>query len=59
LQESGTLDTAANAQEKVQDFLTSNRNGVAMGNTVDLGIFEMNLVNFTIEFRNGTIIQPA
>ena len=59
LQESGTLDTAASAQEKVQDFMTSNRNGVAKGNTIDLGVFEMNLVNFTIEFRNGTIIKPA
>jgi len=59
LQESRMLDTAAKAQESLQDFLTNNRNGNSNGNTVDMGPFTMDLVNFSIKFRNGTTIQAT
>lgn len=59
LQQTGKLDTAATAQEKVQDFLTDNRNGISTTNTVDVGPFTMDLVNLTIKFDNGTTIGPA
>ncbi|KAF2632706.1 hypothetical protein BU25DRAFT_80783 [Macroventuria anomochaeta] len=58
LQQAGKLDTAATAQENVQDFLTSNRNGDSNTNTVDVGPFTMDLVNLTIKFDNGTTIGP-
>lgn len=58
LQQTGKLDTAATAQENVQDFLTSNRNGAVNTNTVDVGPFTMDLVNLTIKFDNGTTISP-
>ncbi|KAF2856616.1 hypothetical protein T440DRAFT_4292 [Plenodomus tracheiphilus IPT5] len=57
LQESGDLDIAASAQEAIQNFLTGNRNGNAVGNSVEVGPFEMDLVNFTIQFQNGTTIR--
>lgn len=56
LQQTGKLDTAATAQEKVQEFLTNNRNGNSKTNIVDLGPFTMDLVNLTIKFDNGTTI---
>ncbi|KAF3004258.1 hypothetical protein E8E13_008048 [Curvularia kusanoi] len=59
LQQDGKLNTAATAQENVQDFLTSNRNGNSNTNTVDLGPFKMDLVKLTINFANGTTIGPG
>lgn len=59
LQQDGKLDTAATAQENVQDFLTSNRNGNSNTNTVDVGPFTLDLVKFTIKFDNGTTIGAA
>lgn len=56
LQQDGKLNTAATAQEKVQDFLTDNRNGNSKANTVDVGPFTMDLVNLTLKFDNGTVI---
>lgn len=58
LQQNGKLDTAATAQENVQDFLTNNRNGNSNTNTVDVGPFTMDLVKLTIKFANGTTIGP-
>ncbi|EUC32227.1 hypothetical protein COCCADRAFT_6034 [Bipolaris zeicola 26-R-13] len=57
LQESRSLDVAANAQESIQTLLTDNRNGNAKSGTVDVGPFELNMVDFTIKFGNGTTIQ--
>lgn len=57
LQESGDLDVAASAQETIQNFLTEDRNGNAASNSVEVGPFEMDLVNFTIQFQNGTTIR--
>lgn len=59
LQESGDLDIAAKAQESVQNLLTSNRNGNTATNSVNLGPFQMNLVDFTIQFQNGTVIRST
>lgn len=59
LQESSDLDVAASAQESIQTFLTNNRNGNAAGNSVDLGPFQMNLVDFTIQFQNGTTLRSS
>ncbi|KAH6620042.1 hypothetical protein C7974DRAFT_316026 [Boeremia exigua] len=59
LQQDGKLNTAATAQENVQDFLTSNRNGNSNTNTVDIGPFTIDLVNLTIKFDNGTVIGAA
>ncbi|KAH9863543.1 hypothetical protein IAQ61_009821 [Plenodomus lingam] len=57
LQESGDLDVAASAQEAIQNFLTENRSGNAVGTSVEVGPFEMDLVDFTIQFQNGTTIR--
>lgn len=59
LQQDGKLNTAATAQENVQEFLTNNRNGNSNTNTVDLGLFKMDLVSLTIKFANGTTIGPG
>lgn len=59
LQQDGKLNTAATAQENVQEFLTNNRNGNSNTNTVDLGPFKMDLVSLTIKFANGTTIGPG
>ncbi|KAF2709591.1 hypothetical protein K504DRAFT_277822 [Pleomassaria siparia CBS 279.74] len=59
LQQSRTLDTAANAQETIQEFLKNNRNGNTNTNKVNLGSFSMDLVKLTIEFSNGTTIQAT
>ncbi|KAF1832735.1 hypothetical protein BDW02DRAFT_411422 [Decorospora gaudefroyi] len=56
LQESGDLDVAANAQESLQTFFTNDRSGNAVGNTVDVGPFTLDLVDFTIIFQNGTTL---
>ncbi|CAI9633248.1 unnamed protein product [Alternaria burnsii] len=57
LQESKDLDVAANAQESIQTLLTNDRNGNADGGSVDVGPFDLDLVNFTIKFQNGTTIR--
>jgi hypothetical protein len=57
LQESGDLDVAASAQESIQTFLTNDRSGSAGGSSIDVGPFEMDLVNFTIQFQNGTMVR--
>jgi len=57
LQETSNLDTASNAQDAIQKFLASNSGGGSGGNRVQVGPFEMNLVDFTISFRNGTTIR--
>jgi hypothetical protein len=59
LQESGELDTAASAQESIQDFLTQDRNGNSNGNSVNVGPFTIDLVRLSIEFQNGTTIQAT
>ncbi|KAL6712498.1 hypothetical protein ACN47E_000375 [Coniothyrium glycines] len=59
LQESSDLDVAASAQEAIQSFLTNNRNGNAAGTSVDIGPFTMNLVDFTIQFQNGTTLSAT
>ncbi|KAF2110179.1 hypothetical protein BDV96DRAFT_651325 [Lophiotrema nucula] len=57
LQQTRKLDTAANAQENLQTFLTNDRNGNGnSGNTIDLGPFKIDLVNFSLNFSNGTTI---
>jgi hypothetical protein len=57
LQETRALDTAASAQEAIQEFLTNDRRGDNNGNTVDLGPFEIDLVKLSIAFQNGTTLQ--
>ncbi|USP82630.1 hypothetical protein yc1106_09904 [Curvularia clavata] len=57
LQESRSLDDAANAQESIQTLLTDNRNGNSKSTNVDLGPFTLDLVDFTIKFQNGTTIE--
>jgi hypothetical protein len=57
LQESKDLDVAASAQESIQTLLTNDRNGNADGGSVDVGPFDLDLVNFTIKFQNGTTIR--
>lgn len=59
LQEGGDLDVGASAQEAIQNFLTNNRDGNAAGNSVDVGPFEVDLVNFTLQFQNGTTIRAT
>ena len=59
LQESGELDTAANAQESIQDFLTQDRNGNSNGNSVKVGPFTIDLVQLSIKFQNGTTVQAT
>lgn len=56
LQQDGKLNTAATAQENIQDFLTDNRNGNSKTNAVDIGPFTLDLVALTIKFDNGTTI---
>lgn len=56
LQQDGKLNTAATAQENIQDFLTNNRNGNSKTTTVDVGPFTLDLVALTIKFDNGTTI---
>lgn len=57
LQVSGKLDTAANAQETIQSFLSNNRAGSSKSSTVNLDVFTIDLVQFSIKFSNGTTIQ--
>ncbi|KAF2643472.1 hypothetical protein P280DRAFT_253948 [Massarina eburnea CBS 473.64] len=59
LQETGKLETAANAQESIQDFLTQNRAGTSKGNTVSVGTLTVDLVQLSIKFQNGTTIQAT
>lgn len=59
LQETGKLDTAASAQESIQNFLSEDRAGNAEGNTVDVGTFTIDLVQLSIKFENGTTIQAS
>lgn len=59
LQESGKLDTAASAQESIQNFLSDDRSGSSKTTTVDLGVFTIDLVQFTIKFTNGTTVQAT
>ena len=63
LQVSGKLDTAATAQESIQNFLSNDRNGASNGGskttTVDLDVFTIDLVQLSIKFDNGTTIQAA
>ncbi|KAF2192562.1 hypothetical protein K469DRAFT_554654 [Zopfia rhizophila CBS 207.26] len=57
LQETRKLDSAANAQEALQNFLSNDGNN-RNGNTVNLGDgFKIDLVAFTIELGNGTTIE--
>lgn len=57
LQVSGQLDTAANAQEAIQNFLTNDRAGGSKSSTVDLGALTIDLVQYSIKFDNGTTLQ--
>lgn len=56
LQQNGRLETAATAQENIQEFLVSNRDGDSNSETIDVGPFTLDLVNLTIKFDNGTVI---
>jgi hypothetical protein len=57
LQETGELNVAAKAQESIQSFLTSNRNGNAGSSNINIGPFKMDLIQLTIVFSNGTTIR--
>jgi hypothetical protein len=57
LQETGELNVAAKAQESIQSFLTSNRNGNADSSNINVGPFKMDLIQLTIVFSNGTTIR--
>jgi hypothetical protein len=57
LQVSGKLDTAASAQEAIQNFLSNDRAGGSKASSVDLDVFTIDLVQFSIKFGNGTVIQ--
>lgn len=58
LQESKTLDTAANAQVAIQSYLTDDRNGNRnVAPTLRIGTLEMNLRALTIRYQNGTTLQ--
>jgi hypothetical protein len=57
LQETGELNIAAKAQESIQSFLTSNRNGDADSSNINIGPFKMDLIQLTIDFNNGTTIR--
>ncbi|KAF2751988.1 hypothetical protein M011DRAFT_394083 [Sporormia fimetaria CBS 119925] len=57
LQETRELETTANAQVAIQDFLTGDRASGARGSTVDLGVFEIDLAQLSIVFQNGTVFQ--
>lgn len=57
LQETGELNVAAKAQESIQSFLTSNRNGNAGSSNLNLGPFKMDLIQLTLVFNNGTTIR--
>ncbi|KAF1913742.1 hypothetical protein BDU57DRAFT_320898 [Ampelomyces quisqualis] len=59
LQETGELNVAAKAQESIQSFLTSNRNGNAGSSNLNLGPFKMDLVQLTLVFNNGTTIRAS
>ncbi|KAL5119492.1 hypothetical protein ACEQ8H_002557 [Pleosporales sp. CAS-2024a] len=61
LQQTGQLDVAANAQESVQSFLTSNRNKNGGDGVINMGPFKMDLFKLTITLTNGTVIgeQPS
>jgi hypothetical protein len=59
LQESGELDTAANAQESIQDFMRQDRNGNSNGNSVNVGPFSIDLVQLSIKFQNGTTVRAS
>jgi hypothetical protein len=59
MQETGQLDIAAKAQESIQSFLTSNRNGNAGTSNINMGPFKMDLVQLTITMNNGTIIRAS
>jgi hypothetical protein len=59
MQETGQLDVAAKAQESIQSFLTSNRNGNAGTSTINMGPFKMDLLELTITMNNGTIIRAS
>jgi hypothetical protein len=57
LQETGELNVAAKAQESIQSFLTSNRQGNADNNNINIGPFKMDLVQLAIVFNNGTTVR--
>jgi hypothetical protein len=59
LQETGELNVAAKAQESIQSFLTSNRNGNAASGSINVGPFKMDLVQLTLVLSNGTIIRAS
>jgi hypothetical protein len=59
LQESGDLDVAASAQESIQTFLTNDRSGTTGSSSIDVGPFELDLVNFAIQFQNGTTVRGS
>lgn len=57
LQETSNLDTAAKAQDAIQKSLAGNHGSGSDDNQVELGPFAINLVDFTITFKNGTTIR--
>ncbi|KAJ4286048.1 hypothetical protein N0V90_013395 [Kalmusia sp. IMI 367209] len=59
LQVSGKLDTAASAQESIQNFLSKDRDGDSKATSVNLDVFTIDLVQFSIKFTNGTTIQAS
>jgi hypothetical protein len=59
LQETGELNVAAKAQESIQSFLTSNRNGNAASGSINVGPFKMDLVQLTLVLGNGTTLRAS
>ncbi|KAF2271076.1 hypothetical protein CC78DRAFT_538759 [Lojkania enalia] len=57
LQDTRKMDTAATAQEALQNFLRNDRDGESDVSTVDLGPFVIDLRNLSLEYQNGTTIQ--
>ncbi|KAF2440505.1 hypothetical protein P171DRAFT_102069 [Karstenula rhodostoma CBS 690.94] len=57
LQVSGKLDTAASAQEAIQNFLSNDRTAPSSSSEVDLSVFTIDLEQFSIKFDNGTTVQ--
>ncbi|OAL56817.1 hypothetical protein IQ07DRAFT_607117 [Pyrenochaeta sp. DS3sAY3a] len=57
LQQTGELNSAAAAQEAIQNFLTNDRNGNSPSSTINTKAFQLDLVDLTIQFRNGTTIR--
>lgn len=59
LQQAGNLDTAAKAQEAIQNLLTNNRNSNTAPSPINVGPFRLDLIQLTITYSNGTTIRAS